>query len=109
MAFVQEELKCPGLPAVVRCGRCGKTLTKLKSQIAGLGAGCSRITKGQHVTGNNTLLLNDQTMIEAVQYYLNNVVLREDNKVRVTFVKAAQPGQTQVTIVTDERKPADAE
>jgi hypothetical protein len=107
MGFVQEEMNCPGIPAVVRCGRCGKSLTNLKSQIAGLGSGCSRITKGQPVIGNNTILLNDQTMIKAVEHYLNTVVLSEQSKVKVTFVKQVNPGQTQVSIVSPDPEAPD--
>jgi hypothetical protein len=103
MGFVQEEMNCPGLPVVVRCGRCGKPLKKLKSQITGLGSGCIRITKGRFVTGNNTILLNDPTMIEAVEYYLNNVVIRDSSKIKVTYVHSVNPGQTQVTITSPEK------
>ena len=60
--------------------------------------------------GTNELKLNEATMIEVVEYWLTNKVLRHDSPApRVASVKASNNGyDSQFTVTLEERVPDSA-
>lgn len=57
--------------------------------------------------GNNEFRLNEATVMEAIQFWLNSAMLTEEKRVQVTAVKQQDDGYSKVFVVNVEPlKPA---